>query len=323
MEAIADPPAYHRARAAVRYDDVARTLVHALKYGDRLDLAPTMGRWMANAGRELLADADALVPVPLHWRRQWARRFNQSALLAEVIAKASGRAGRPRRRSSASRRRRSRSGSRKSERAQNVQGAFRVPADGKAEVAGRKLVLVDDVLTSGATVGRLRAGAAAGAAPPPSTCWYSPGLWRRAALPYKHVGKVPRVHMIQSRNLHHPLLPLLPSPPSGCCRARGSTFTEIDVSGDPNGRSEMVARANGRMTVPQIFIGATHVGGCDDLYALDQAGKLDPLLGRGDALASAGNEDRRHEHRQGCRPSPPVWCRCARGFRRRPISTPR
>jgi len=77
MEAIADPPAYNRARAAVRYDDIARKLVHALKYGDRLDLAPTMGRWMARAGRELLADGDAIVPVPLHWRRQWTRRFNQ------------------------------------------------------------------------------------------------------------------------------------------------------------------------------------------------------------------------------------------------------
>src|ERR1043166_5831651 len=77
LEAIADPPAYRRARAALRFDDVARSLVHALKYGDRLDLAPTMGRWTANAGRELLAEADAIVPVPLHWRRQWARRVNQ------------------------------------------------------------------------------------------------------------------------------------------------------------------------------------------------------------------------------------------------------
>jgi predicted amidophosphoribosyltransferase len=58
-----------RARAAVRYDDVARTLVHALKYQDRTDLAPAMGRWMARAGHELLDAADALVPVPLHWRR--------------------------------------------------------------------------------------------------------------------------------------------------------------------------------------------------------------------------------------------------------------
>jgi len=79
MQAIADPPAYRRARAAVRYDEVARNLVHALKYGDRIDLAPTAGTWMARAGRELLSDADALVPVPLHWRRLWTRRFNQSA----------------------------------------------------------------------------------------------------------------------------------------------------------------------------------------------------------------------------------------------------
>src|SRR6201986_5378945 len=90
MEAIANPPAYHRARAAVRFDEVARALVHALKYGDRLDLAPTLGRWMATAGRDVLAGADALVPVPLHWRRLWARRFNQSATLAKDISKLSG-----------------------------------------------------------------------------------------------------------------------------------------------------------------------------------------------------------------------------------------
>ena len=68
MEAIASPPAYDRARPAVRYDDVARKLVHAFKYSDRLDLAPMLGQWMARAGRELLAEADALGPVPLHWR---------------------------------------------------------------------------------------------------------------------------------------------------------------------------------------------------------------------------------------------------------------
>jgi ComF family protein len=164
MEAIADPPAYDRARAAVRYDDIAKTLVHALKYGDRLDLAPTMGRWMAHAGRQLLAEADALVPVPLHWRRLWARRFNQSALLAEIAAEAGGRTvvhGALTRVKAT----RQQVGLDKSARAQNVQGAFRVPADGKAAVVGRKLVLVDDVLTSGATVDAcarvlLRAGAA-------------------------------------------------------------------------------------------------------------------------------------------------------------------
>src|SRR3954451_10885777 len=70
---------------------------------------------------------------------------------------------------------------------------------------------------------------------------------------------------------------------------KGVEFTEIDVSGDPKRRSDMVARANGRMTVPQIFIGSTHLGGCEDLHALEHAGKLDPLLGRGAALAGAGH----------------------------------
>ena len=150
MQAITDPPAYHRARAAVRYDDVAGKLIHALKYGDRLDLAPTMGRWMARAGRELLADADALVPVPLHWRRLWARRFNQSALLARTIGEVGGvavaDAALKRIKATAQQ-----VGLSQVERAENVQGAFRVPNDRKAEVAGRRLILVDDVLTSGAT----------------------------------------------------------------------------------------------------------------------------------------------------------------------------
>jgi ComF family protein len=172
MEAIADPPAYHRARAAVRYDEVARTLVHAFKYGDRLDLAPTMGRWMANAGRTLLSEADALVPVPLHWRRQWARRFNQSALLAEVIGKevigqgGNGSSTLPVAYKALKRVKATpqQVGLSQSARAQNVQGAFRVPPEAKAEVAGRRLILVDDVLTSGATMDAcaralLRAGA--------------------------------------------------------------------------------------------------------------------------------------------------------------------
>ena len=150
MQAIADPPAYHRARAAVRYDDVARKLVHALKYGDRHDLAPTMGRWMARAGRELLDSADALIPVPLHWRRLWARRFNQSALLAGAVSDVSGVsvADLALKRVKATAQQ---VGLTQAERAQNVQGAFQVPAERKAEIAGRRLVLVDDVLTSGAT----------------------------------------------------------------------------------------------------------------------------------------------------------------------------
>jgi ComF family protein len=165
MQAIADPPAYERARAAVRYDDIARTLVHALKYGDRLDLAPTLGRWMVQAGGALLADADALVPVPLHWRRLWMRRFNQSAALAEIIA---AQAKLPVAHAALARVKATRQqvGLTKTERADNVQGAFRVRPEARAEVKGRRLVLVDDVLTSGATIDAcaralLRAGAAA------------------------------------------------------------------------------------------------------------------------------------------------------------------
>ena len=150
MEAIADPPAYARARAAVRYDDVARTLVHALKYQDRTDLAPAMGRWMARAGRELLQEADVLVPVPLHWKRGWSRRYNQSGALARVIGRQTG----VKLSSEALRRVRptqQQIGLSRKERASNVQGAFKVAADRQSLIHGRRVVLIDDVLTSGAT----------------------------------------------------------------------------------------------------------------------------------------------------------------------------
>jgi ComF family protein len=123
-----------------------------------------MGRWLSHAGRELLAEADALVPVPLHWRRLWARRFNQSAMLAAAISAESGvpiATGLLRRVKPTAQQ----VGLSRTERAANVQGAFRVPPEARGGVAGRRLVLVDDVLTSGATVdgcarALLRAGAA-------------------------------------------------------------------------------------------------------------------------------------------------------------------
>jgi ComF family protein len=164
MQAIADPPAFGRARAAVRYDEVARTLVHAFKYGDRLDLAPTIGLWMARAGRELTAEADAIVPVPLHWRRLWARRFNQSAMLADVVAQDCGLPvayeALKRIKPTAQQ-----VGLTRAQRAENIQGAFRVAPAGRAAVAGRRVVLVDDVFTTGATAeGCTRALMRAGAA---------------------------------------------------------------------------------------------------------------------------------------------------------------
>ncbi|HVV94988.1 MAG TPA: ComF family protein [Hyphomicrobiales bacterium] len=150
-KAIADPPAFDRARAVARFDGTARHLVHRLKYSDRLDLAPAMGRWMRRAGSEVLDGADALVPVPLHAFRLWRRKFNQSAELARAIAVAGGppvsygalRRTRPTR---------PQVGLSASERARNLQGAFAVRPPGRAAVAGRRLVLIDDVMTTGSTL---------------------------------------------------------------------------------------------------------------------------------------------------------------------------
>lgn len=145
----AQTPAFDRARAAMRYDDASRQLVLALKHGNRLHLAPTLAQWMRRAGAELLAEADLLVPVPLHWTRLFARRYNQAAVLALALAKSGGLAV------SADcliRRRRTPSQGRKnaSARRRNVAGAFVLRRAG--EVRGKRVVLVDDVLTTGATV---------------------------------------------------------------------------------------------------------------------------------------------------------------------------
>src|SRR5260370_37962468 len=143
MEAIANPPAYQRARAAVRYDEIARTLVHSLKYQDRTDLAPAMGRWMARAGRELLDGADMLIPVPLHWRRAWHRRYNQSGALARVVERPSGvkLKGELLRRVRATEQQ---VGLSPSQPASNVQGAFEGSADQPAANPGPRPGFVDE-----------------------------------------------------------------------------------------------------------------------------------------------------------------------------------
>lgn len=144
-------PAYGRARAVVRFGEVARDLVHGLKYADRLDIADPLAGLMARAGQEVLAGADALVPVPLHRRRLFKRRFNQSALLAQGMAR---RCGVPVRTGWLERVRMTRPqvGLDREARTENVAGAFHVPEMMKAELAGRRVVLVDDVMTTGATL---------------------------------------------------------------------------------------------------------------------------------------------------------------------------
>lgn len=150
-EALADPPAFDRARAAVVFEGVARDLVHKLKYADRLDLALPMARLMAQAGRELTPDAHALVPVPLHPLRLWRRRFNQAALLARRIAPI---AGVPVVTDLLARQRRtpSQTALSKTERRANVAGAFTVRRNAAFPLAGARLILIDDVYTTGATL---------------------------------------------------------------------------------------------------------------------------------------------------------------------------
>ncbi len=148
-EAIASPPPFARLRAVSSYSDVAARLVHALKYGDRLEVARAMGGWMARAGQDLLADADVIVPVPLHARRLWQRRYNQSALLAQNLARLTGMpwdSARLRR----VRATRSQVGLTASQRATNMRGAFAVAP--RASVDGQRVLLVDDVYTTGTTV---------------------------------------------------------------------------------------------------------------------------------------------------------------------------
>ncbi|MGH6836806.1 MAG: ComF family protein [Methylocella sp.] len=150
-EAVANPPVFARARAVAHFDDgPVRQLVHRLKYSDRMELAKPLGAWMARAGNELLADADLLVPVPLHRRRLVARRFNQANSLAQAI---SAQCGVPVDPFALARVKATPSqvGLSRTQRALNMQGAFRVTEGLEAKVEGRAIVLVDDVMTSGAT----------------------------------------------------------------------------------------------------------------------------------------------------------------------------
>jgi ComF family protein len=163
-DVMANPPVWNRARAVARYEEgPARRLVHQLKYGDRQELARNMGQWMARAGADVLAGAHLLVPIPLHRRRLFTRRFNQAAALSAAVSRASGAPSDPlalvRVKPTVPQ-----VGLSRAQRADNVQGAFRTPDEARPRVVGRRVVLIDDVMTSGATANAcartlLRAGA--------------------------------------------------------------------------------------------------------------------------------------------------------------------
>jgi ComF family protein len=148
--ALADPPAYDRARAAAHFDGVVRDLVHNLKYADRHDGRRLLGRWLSTAGEEFLPDADLIVPVPLHRWRLFTRRFNQAALLAQELSRLRGVPWDP---AALVRVKRTpqQVGLTRDQRQRNMAAAFKVPEARRARIEGRNIVLVDDVVTTGAT----------------------------------------------------------------------------------------------------------------------------------------------------------------------------
>ncbi|MDE1148740.1 MAG: ComF family protein [Azospirillaceae bacterium] len=159
---VAAPPVFASLRAALLYDDASRPLILGFKHGDRTEATGLLAGWMARAGADMLADADVIVPVPLHRWRLFARRYNQAALLALRLGRLAGVRAVPdllvRRRRTPTQGTLSREG-----RARNVAGAFAL-RPGRV-VRDRRVVLVDDVYTTGSTVAEcarvlLRAGAA-------------------------------------------------------------------------------------------------------------------------------------------------------------------
>lgn len=137
-------------RAVALYRDNARKMILALKHGDRMDLARPAGQWLARAARPMVSPEMVVVPVPLHWWRMLRRSYNQAALLSAGLARATGLPHCPdaliRRRSTGSQEGRDREG-----RFANMADAFRINPRRRSQVEGRPVLLVDDVMTSGAT----------------------------------------------------------------------------------------------------------------------------------------------------------------------------
>ena len=163
-KALASPPSWNRARAVVQFDDHSRRLIHGLKYYDRHYHTKMMVRMMMLAGKELFEGADVILPVPLYRYRLWQRRYNQAALLAHRLAEMTEI---PSHMNFLERTRPTSTqvGLDHKQRRKNVRNAFSLTPEGKIMIGGRNVLLVDDVLTTGATLDEctrslMKAGAA-------------------------------------------------------------------------------------------------------------------------------------------------------------------
>lgn len=148
---VADPPVFDRARAGVVYDAASHSLIVSYKHADRTDLGPLLAGWLARAGAGMITKTSILAPVPLHRRRLFARRFNQSADLAQRLARATGACFSPlffeRLRQTPSQK-----GMSADQRRRNLAGAIGVRAAGRATAGGAHVIIIDDVMTTGATL---------------------------------------------------------------------------------------------------------------------------------------------------------------------------
>jgi len=162
---MVQPPPFERARAIWRYDEASRRLILPFKHADATDAAPLLAEWLVRTAPDLLADADVIVPVPLHRSRLWRRRYNQAALLAWALGRWRGQPVCPdalvRTRATLPQ-----GGLGRLARLRNVRGAFQLHPGRREQVRGQRVLLIDDVHTTGATLNECsrvlrRAGATA------------------------------------------------------------------------------------------------------------------------------------------------------------------